>query len=785
MFGAAGKMALAGAAAGITATAGAAVKGAVEFASFEDSMLNTNTMLNLSNDEFGKLQSGVLDLSKRFPKATGGADALAAGLYQAISAGVPASEALEFLEVAAKGATGGAVDTATAVGTMATALNAFKIPAEDSMKVSDLLFTTVANGVTTYDQLGASLFQAAPIFSSAGLSLEELLASTATLTKSGTPTAVAMTQMRSAVQSVLKPTPKLAAALEEAGYASGQAALDALGYHGALELVRDAADGDIGVMTEMLGSIESVQAVLGVTGENAATAAADLEAMGHASDGAGATMVAFDQKMSGLKSSWDRFMSVVSATAIAFGEQLAPVLKTVLNGLTDLLNGTSPLSPVFSGLATLFGGLFKDALAAIPVIVDEVSAVFSWLATNVIPGVTVAFEAVIGFLNSQMPTIRATVVPAFDAISAAISWLATNVLPVLMQWVGSVVNFVVENWPLISGALETGLNIVKFVVEGFIAAFVLALEAIQHIWPAIQVVIETVVGVIAGIIETFLAVLAGDWGAAWDGIKKVFESIWNGIVNFIGTIPDLIIGILKGFLAAAIVWTGAFAGKLLGWAGQFVGRFVGWFAQLPGRVMSAISSLIGKFLGWLGNLGRQAASSASRVVTGVVRFFVDMPGRVLRGIGSLPTKLMQFFREIPGKIWDSVTRIGKAIMDGLVDGVIGKVGQVIDDVVGAVGDVVGGVMNFLGIHSPSKVFEDIGRFSMEGLARGLGDPSMAQKALENSLSSLTSTGLTLNGESVGALRNGAAPIHIENVHLPNVEDAEGFVDALRHLGDAR
>lgn len=750
-------------------------------------MLNTNSMLNMGQDEFSALQSQVLGLAKEFPNSSGGADALANALYNAISAGVPAAEAVDFLRVAARGATGGAVDTATAVGTMATALNAFKIPASQANEVSDLLFATVANGVTTYDQLGASLFQAAPAFASAGLGLDELLASVATLTKSGTPTSVAMTQMRQAIVALQNPNAVLSKTINELGYETGQAMLDAHGYQGTLELLADAAKNVDGGIYGMMGSSEAAAAVMGVTGINAATAAADIEAMGGASDGAGATMVAFDQKMSGLKNTWDTLMSVVHANAIAFGEKLAPTLKDVLGGVTDLLNGTHPLSPVLGTVADIAGGVFKAAFDGIPVVVGIVSDVFTFFANEVLPRVITAATAVHSWWTGVFPTVRDIVVPVIQSISSTISWLAENVLPVLLGWIQSVVNWVVANWPLIDNVLQVGLGIASFVISGFIEMFELLFSAVQDIWPSIQVIIETVMGVIAGIIETVMAIIAGDWGRAWEAIKGVFETLWNGIVEFIGTIPGLILGILKGLLVAAMAWAGGLAGKLLGWAAKFIGRFVGWFAQLPGRVMGAVGSLLGKILSFLGNLAVRGIKAIVNFIGKIVGWFTKLPGKAINAVSTLPGKLLKFIREIPGKLWDAVTNIGKSIMDGIIKGITGMIGNAVDAVTGAVGGIVDGALGFLGISSPSKVFEKIGRYSMEGLAKGLGDPRMAERALDRSLGSLTGRGLTLSGETVGALTGSksGSPVHIENLHLPNVSNADEFVDALRHLGDSR
>lgn len=66
-------------------------------------------------------------------------------------------------------------------------------------------------------------------------------------------------------------------------------------------------------------------------------------------------------------------------------------------------------------------------------------------------------------------------------------------------------------------------------------------------------------------------------------------------------------------------------------------------------------------------------------------------------------------------IWDNIAGVGRAIMDGLQ---------------GAVNDA----LSFLGIASPSKLFDWVGQMSMEGLAGGIEDTAAkAEKATEKAV----------------------------------------------------
>mgnify|MGYP005816403199 CR=1 FL=1 len=209
---------------GVAATAAFAfaAKGAADF---EKGMAEVNTLVNLSGDQIDGLSDQVRELSRTF-----GIDAIDStkALYQAISAGQKPAEVIGFLEVAARNSVGGVVDLTTSVAGLTNIINAFKFPASETERVSDILFRTVANGITTMNELSSSFFQAAPVAAAAGVRIEELAAAVATVTLAGTPTKIAMTGLRQLMLSMQKPTSEMSNLLRGLGFETGQAALDAL-----------------------------------------------------------------------------------------------------------------------------------------------------------------------------------------------------------------------------------------------------------------------------------------------------------------------------------------------------------------------------------------------------------------------------------------------------------------------------------------------------------------------------------------------------------------------------
>ncbi len=372
-------------------------------------------------------------------------------------------------------------------------------------------------------------------------------------------------------------------------------------------------------------------------------------------------------------------------------EGLGAMFGTVVTSVQGFIAGLGGLGPVVQGV--------QDRLAGL-------GAVFQTVFTTIIQP---AIQTVSALIDSAFRTV----------IGPAIQWFTTTVAPVLMQWATSVVEWFGANWPLISGAFNTVLTVAKFMVEGIIQLLGFLLSAVQDIWPAIQVVIETVVGVIGGIIKTFLAVLAGDWGAAWDGIKSVFTSIWTGMVKFLGTIPGLILGILKFLAVAALSWLGGLAGGLLRGAGTMVSSLVGVIRRLVPEWMAAIAALPARLVGFLGNLARQAFTAVGSLVSRLVTNVGTLPGKFITAIAGLPARLISFFGGMVSRVIGSLLRAGRGIVEGLWQGISNAVSWITGKISGFISGIVGNVLDFLGIGSPSKVFAEIGKNMMLGMGVGI------------------------------------------------------------------
>lgn len=332
---------------------GIAIKGANDFSI---AIAEISTLVDSADVSNKQLRDTVIELSSTFGIGT---TDVAKALYQAISSGaVQASEANDFLNTSLRLARAGLVSAEQAVDGLTTVLNAYNLPAEEAGRVSDILFATVRAGKTDLQQLSQFLFQAVPIAATLGVSFEEVNASLVALTASGTPTRVAFTQIRAAMQGLVRPTEDLTKIFNDAGFESGEAAIKAVGFQEALGVLENATGGSVSQLQELLGSVEAVQGVLGTTGQNAERFS---QALSDVTDSAGATDTAFAKvnETIGVKS--QVALTSVSNALTTLGEAFEPILRVFLRFVTTLADAVvflgTEFPAVLTALVTAFTGL--------------------------------------------------------------------------------------------------------------------------------------------------------------------------------------------------------------------------------------------------------------------------------------------------------------------------------------------------------------------------------------------------------------------------------------------
>ena len=126
-----------------------------------------------------------------------------------------------------------------------------------------------------------------------------------------------------------------------------------------------------------------------------------------------------------------------------------------------------------------------------------------------------------------------------------------------------------------------------------------------------------------------------------------------------------------------------------------------------------------------------------KLIDGGVRLIIALAGGLIKAIPKLVGKIPEIISAIIKGFKSGGNRIlevGKNIVQGVWEGIKSAASWIRDKVTNFFGGIVDGVKDFLGIHSPSKVFAGIGGFMAEGLGEGFDDEfSGIKKNIEDSM----------------------------------------------------
>lgn len=126
-----------------------------------------------------------------------------------------------------------------------------------------------------------------------------------------------------------------------------------------------------------------------------------------------------------------------------------------------------------------------------------------------------------------------------------------------------------------------------------------------------------------------------------------------------------------------------------------------------------------------------------KLIDAGIRLIAALANGLIRAIPNLVSKIPQIISSIVKGLISgtpAIFDVGKNIVEGLWNGIKSMGSWVSGKVKDFFGGIVGGVKDFLGIHSPSKVFAGIGGFMAEGLGEGFDDQfKSVKKDIENSI----------------------------------------------------
>lgn len=299
-----------------------------------------------------------------------------------------------------------------------------------------------------------------------------------------------------------------------------------------------------------------------------------------------------------------------------------------------------------------------------------------------------------------------------DQLVQSVVQAGSNIVPRMGQIMSTLVQTVVQYAPQLGQEIMDGLSQIDFAQVGQTASdlmLMLVNGIVTNLPMLAQAALQIVMALGQGLVTDGPQILAqlgqlllqlaqyviANVPSILDAAMQFFGTILQGIVTYGPQILVTLASLLGQLIGQVVSWAGQMLASAVSAAANFLSGLAGGLAALPGRVASFLGGVISGVASWVGQMASNAANAASQFASNLISGLQSIPGRVVS--------------------------IGSQIIQGMVNGVTGAAQGLIDAVGGAVGDAIDWAKGLLGIASPSKVFREIGQFTMQGAALGVDD----------------------------------------------------------------
>lgn len=297
---------------------------------------------------------------------------------------------------------------------------------------------------------------------------------------------------------------------------------------------------------------------------------------------------------------------------------------------------------------------------------QTVSNVKNRLLTEFLPAISNVATAFSGMLSGAAGADQEFASAVQGLVNVAVSKLP-EFLNMGVQILSSLASGIVQSIPtLVAAVPQIVAEIGEALTELLPQVLNMGVQLLDQLVSGIETGLPDMVARLPQIVDNFLSFLTEHLPDILDKGVEMLNSLVNGIIN---TIPQMV-------------------------------------ASLPKIITSFVTFI---------------ANNLPKIIEAGINILVNLIAGIIKAIPQLVAALPQIIAAIVDGIaalMGSIVDIGKNIVEGIWEGIQNAIGWFTDKITGFFSGIIDGVKGMLGIHSPSRVFADMGKNMALGLGQG-------------------------------------------------------------------
>ena len=404
------------------------------------------------------------------------------------------------------------------------------------------------------------------------------------------------------------------------------------------------------------------------------------------------------EKLSGVKYDLSSYADIVDAIHVVQTE-MGITGTTAREASTTIQGSVASMKGAWQNLVTAIAADGWD----IGVYVDNFVSSVKVVGQNVIPrvqqilsGIGELVTAIAPMIAQELPTLISTVLPAMVSAGAQLLvGLVTGLITALPELVAAV--------PQIVSALASAIS------ANLPAIMAAGQQMLNMLGSGIQSGVPQLVARLPVVINGFLGFITERLPTVLDKGVEMLTELANGIIAGIPQLLEQLPLIFESFETFITVNLPVILDKGMDLLFNFVDGIIAGIPNMVARLPEIIKSIT-----------TTLSNNYPKIIRSGFDLLIKLADGILSAIPDLVSVLPQVVAAILSGFSSAVSgvfEIGKNIVMGLWDGIKSMGSWIAEKIGDFLGGIVDGAKDLLGIHSPSRVFADIGK----NMALGLGD----------------------------------------------------------------